>query len=105
MASVLGFVVFCHSRFGRADPRMATFGLIVWVALQLRRAAIERLTQSPLAFLYSSFESRAWWFEGVILTRRILIALITSVVPPSSLLVAPLLAAIVLVPWQLAFRP
>eukprot|EP01139_Manchomonas_bermudensis_P025109 Amastigsp_a844334_5.p1 type:complete len:514 gc:universal Amastigsp_a844334_5:1659-118(-) len=43
-------------------------------------------------FLYSEYLPHAWWYEGAITTRRVVVALVASVLPVGSPLLAPLIA-------------
>ena len=55
------------------------------------RHAHDSVVGGALAFLHESYRDSAWWFEGVVLARRVAIAAFASVLPRGSVFVAPLL--------------
>ncbi|KNC52721.1 uncharacterized protein AMSG_08601 [Thecamonas trahens ATCC 50062] len=62
---------------------------------------------SPVAFLWHTFRAEAWWYEGVVFTRRVAIAVAVATIPRGSVFTSGVLAATVAVSLaaHLHFRP
>ncbi|KNC52720.1 uncharacterized protein AMSG_12188 [Thecamonas trahens ATCC 50062] len=65
------------------------------IALQMRSAVVDGRDTTAYAFLYAGFVHRAWWFEGVVLARRVGVAVFASLLPPGTVFASPALQAVV----------
>ncbi|KNC52987.1 uncharacterized protein AMSG_12242 [Thecamonas trahens ATCC 50062] len=71
-------------------------GASIVVAARMRQAIADRGVASTCTFLYAGFTAKAWWFEGVVLGRRLAVAVFASILPRSSVFVGPMLQCVLL---------
>lgn len=96
MASGLGIVAYLMVRTVSLQDRTAA-----------ARSRVADSTHSSFAFLAQAYRPECWWYEAIVLARRIAIAAITATVPLASGLCVPLLmgALIAAVCVQLRWKP
>eukprot|EP00300_Choanocystis_sp_HF-7_P007371 c15263_g1_i1.p1 GENE.c15263_g1_i1~~c15263_g1_i1.p1 ORF type:complete len:656 (+),score=72.73 c15263_g1_i1:578-2545(+) len=68
-----------------------------WLCWSVYSAATSNARRSAVAFLYRGYWREVWWFEGVIGLRRVGLALLCSLVPVASPLLASLTGALLLI--------
>ncbi|KNC50850.1 uncharacterized protein AMSG_06755 [Thecamonas trahens ATCC 50062] len=56
---------------------------------------VDEERESPLAFVWEPYREAAWWFEGVVLGRRVAIAAAAAIIPRTSVFVDGVLAGVV----------